>query len=204
MSADVFEMVYSGFDFTLLRSDQLSKVELKPNGTSEYLSYANRHEWAELAERYVLHECDVQLEALRRGLAQVVPLAALRLFTPVELEELIVGTETDWSADDLRRGAEVRGKHPSVDYFWEVLAELSRDERALFMRFAWGRSRAPSGCNGVKCIVESVGGNSNPDARLPVAHTCFFQIDLPRYTSKEALRSKLLYAIYHCKDMDLA
>ena len=98
----------------------------------------------------------------------------------------------------------MRGKHVSVEYFWEVLGELTREERALFLRFAWGRSRAPEGCRGVKCIVESVGGHGDPDARLPVAHTCFFQVDLPRYTCKAVLHEKLLYAIRHCKDMDLA
>lgn len=34
----------------------------------------------------------------------------------------------------------------------------------------------------------------SPDS-LPVAHTCFNQIDLPEYESKEKLREKLLIAI---------
>ena len=31
---------------------------------------------------------------------------------------------------------------------------------------------------------------------LPRAHTCFFSLELPRYTSKDTLRSKLLTAIH--------
>ena len=46
-------------------------------------------------------------------------------------------------------------------------------------------------------------GGREPDTRLPVAHTCFFQIDLPRYSSKAVLKEKLLYALHNCKDMDL-
>jgi len=30
---------------------------------------------------------------------------------------------------------------------------------------------------------------------LPIAHTCFFSIDLPNYTSYEILKQKLLYAM---------
>ncbi|KEP66801.1 UNVERIFIED_CONTAM: HECT-domain (ubiquitin-transferase) domain-containing protein [Hammondia hammondi] len=33
------------------------------------------------------------------------------------------------------------------------------------------------------------------DLQLPASHTCFFQIELPRYSSKQILREKLLYAI---------
>ena len=33
--------------------------------------------------------------------------------------------------------------------------------------------------------------------RLPVAHTCGFQLDLPKYASKEVLRHKLLQAVEH-------
>jgi hypothetical protein len=33
--------------------------------------------------------------------------------------------------------------------------------------------------------------------RLPVAHTCGFQLDLPLYPSQEVLRNKLLQAVEH-------
>ena len=41
------------------------------------------------------------------------------------------------------------------------------------------------------------------DTLLPMAATCSFQITLPPYTSKEALRDRLTYAIYNCKSMEL-
>jgi E3 ubiquitin-protein ligase HUWE1 len=36
---------------------------------------------------------------------------------------------------------------------------------------------------------------SNDPMRLPVAHTCFNQLDLPEYPSKEVLYERLLWAI---------
>jgi len=39
---------------------------------------------------------------------------------------------------------------------------------------------------------------------LTLAATCFFQLRVPSYTTKEACRAKLLYAIRNCREMDLA
>ncbi|KAK3283333.1 hypothetical protein CYMTET_8965 [Cymbomonas tetramitiformis] len=36
---------------------------------------------------------------------------------------------------------------------------------------------------------------SAQDTHLPVAHTCYFSLELPMYSSEEVLRQKLLYAI---------
>ena len=41
-----------------------------------------------------------------------------------------------------------------------------------------------------------------PDLSLPVSHTCFFQLDMPPYTTYETLRAKLLYAIQQTTTMD--
>jgi hypothetical protein len=43
---------------------------------------------------------------------------------------------------------------------------------------------------------------SADEKALPIAHTCFFSIDLPPYKTAETLRAKLLYAIYNCTAID--
>jgi hypothetical protein len=43
---------------------------------------------------------------------------------------------------------------------------------------------------------------SQPDTFLPKAHTCFFSINLPRYSSAEVMKTKILYAINNCVEMD--
>ena len=40
------------------------------------------------------------------------------------------------------------------------------------------------------------------DTRLPTAHTCFFSLHLPRYSSDEVMRKNLLYAIENCTALD--
>ena len=32
---------------------------------------------------------------------------------------------------------------------------------------------------------------------LPVAHTCFFQLELPQYSSEQIMRERLLVAIHY-------
>jgi hypothetical protein len=37
---------------------------------------------------------------------------------------------------------------------------------------------------------------------LPQSHTCFFQFDLPRYSTDEICTKKILYAIEFCESID--
>ena len=41
-----------------------------------------------------------------------------------------------------------------------------------------------------------------PDTFLPKAHTCFFSLNLPRYSSEELMAERLRYAMYNCIEMD--
>ena len=43
---------------------------------------------------------------------------------------------------------------------------------------------------------------SQVDGLLPVSHTCFFSLELPAYSSKEVLKTKLLYAMRNCPAID--
>ena len=37
---------------------------------------------------------------------------------------------------------------------------------------------------------------------LPIAHTCFFSLDLPEYNTKKLMHDKLLFAISNCQAID--
>ena len=86
--------------------------------------------------------------------------------------------ESDWSVDHLRKHAGLRGgltlSSPSVQHLWAALADMNREERELFLRFTWGRSRMPRGeSTQHRFKVERMNTYGDPDAHLPVAHTCF-------------------------------
>jgi len=80
---------------------------------------------------------------------------------------------------------------------------MNTKEKSLFLKFVWGRSRLPAGKDFRKMKIAGFHSAGNVNNYLPVSHTCFFTIDLPSYTTKEAMRSKLLYAITHCTAIDL-
>eukprot|EP00694_Reclinomonas_americana_P003192 EC789508.1.p3 GENE.EC789508.1~~EC789508.1.p3 ORF type:complete len:82 (+),score=29.79 EC789508.1:165-410(+) len=46
------------------------------------------------------------------------------------------------------------------------------------------------------------GGGEDSDSTLPVAHTCFFSLDLPNWSSYEVTRERILFAIVNCRAID--
>jgi hypothetical protein len=90
-----------------------------------------------------------------------------------------------------------------VRMFWQTLSEFSNDERSALIKFSWGRSRLPINAEGFtqKFKIQSFDRNP-PDNYFPVAHTCFFSLELPRYSSLEIMKEKLRYAIFNCQAID--
>ena len=155
-----------------------------------------------------LAEGAAQCEALLAGLSSVVPSARLlSLMTGHELQLLACG-EADVDVKTLRLhtsyGASAAANMPHVRYFWAVLESFTPEQRRHFLKFIWGRNRLP--------LTEEDWGEQrmrihtldkpNPNNYFPVAHTCFFSIELPRYTSREVCYKKLLWAINNCQSID--
>ena len=93
---------------------------------------------------------------------------------------------------------------PHVGFFWEVLKDFSHEERAALLRFTWGRSRLPltAASFSQRFKIQSF-GRAPADMYLPVAHTCFFSLELPAYSSIDVMREKLRYAIFNAVAVDL-
>ena len=108
---------------------------------------------------------------------------------------------------------------------WRVLKKFTARERELFLRFVWGRSRLPVRSEDFEQKVrrrlraaplparvspsrppcpqfQIMPTHRNDDYMLPIAHTCFFQLELPRYSCEQVMREKLLYAITNCVSID--
>lgn len=143
-----------------------------------------------------------QLDAFLEGFYELVPRDLVKIFSEAELELLISGLP-EIDREDLRRNAAIHGFSPSSPtllWFWEVVADMSAQDLALLVQFVTGTSSVPlegfahlQGVNGPQRfqIHRAYGG---PE-RLPTAHTCFNQLDLVEYPSKEVLRERLMTAI---------
>ncbi|KAJ8777804.1 hypothetical protein J1605_014157 [Eschrichtius robustus] len=172
-----------------------------------HITLDNRAEYVRLAMNYRLHEFDEQVAAVREGMARVVPVPLLSLFTGYELETMVCGSP-DIPLHLLKSVATYKGVEPSaplIQWFWEVMESFSNTERSLFLRFVWGRTRLPrtiADFRGRDFVVQVLDKYNPPDHFLPESYTCFFLLKLPRYSCKQVLEEKLKYAIHFCKSID--
>ena len=143
-----------------------------------------------------------QIKAYLDGFYEMVNPELIVIFTPRELELLISGLP-DIDVSDLKANTEYVGWKASdqeIVWFWNILFNLSRNEKASFLQFVTGSSKVPlsgfgelQGMRGIqKFSIQKVLGKKGS---LMSAHTCFNQLDLPTYDSEEEMRSKLLLAI---------
>ena len=138
----------------------------------------------------------------------LVPQRVLTLFTWDQLELLACGSK-DIDIEMLRSktkyGVGVSPAQRHVRYLWQTLRKFSPERRALFLRFVWGRTRLPATnaeWGDVRFTLHTR-HTSSPDTAYPVAHTCFFSLELPAYTTLAACHEKILYAITHCQNIDI-
>ena len=185
-------------------------IELVPGGVTRPVTLDNLGEYLRLYVEARLTESAASSEAFRGGLVSVIPESALLLLTWDELEKVVCGARVI-DVERLREATEydddISATDPHILLFWEVLREFSEAEKSAFLRFVWARPTLPP--VGVDFpqkmkVQSSVGEDSNtkPDQYLPKAHTCFFSINLPKYSTKELMASKLRYAITQCTEMD--
>ena len=89
-----------------------------------------------------------------------------------------------------------------VLWLWEILDEMSEDEKVLFMIFVSGRSRLPANPTSDLNQRFQIMKVDQPVDGLPTAQTCFFQLRLPPYSTKHIMAERMLYAINHCRTID--
>ncbi|KAJ6586954.1 hypothetical protein DFH09DRAFT_1359428 [Mycena vulgaris] len=178
-------------------------VPLKEGGETLPVTQENKREFVQLSAQYRLYSSiKDQIENLSTGFYEIIPKDLITIFNEQELELLISGTP-DIDVDEWRAATEYNGytsSDPNIVWWWRALKSFNRDERAKVLSFATGTSKVPLGgftdLQGVQGVqrfsIHRAYGDSN---RLPQAHTCFNQIDLPQYSSYDMLRQQLLLAI---------
>jgi hypothetical protein len=204
VTRDIFDDVFE--DFFVTHNSAGEEIELMPGGASVPLTYDNCSQFAKSVAEARLREADRQIAAVKQGLATVVPVDLLQLWSWDDLEVAVTGS-SKMDIDLLKKHTEYSSCSESdthIGFFWEALESFSEEDKSLFLRFVWGRSRLPNNSAGFtqpfKLCPMNRGGN--PDQLLPMAHTCFFQLDIPAYTTLEACKSKMMYAVQNCRAMD--
>ncbi|CAN0558313.1 unnamed protein product, partial [Ectocarpus sp. 12 AP-2014] len=185
-------------------------VELMPGGGELAVQPSDLSPYAREVAQACLHQGDMALFAVRDGFASVVPAAVLPLFTWDEVELQVCGrpgVDIDLLQANTEYDEDISCSDAHIQSFWRVLRAFDDRDRSQFLRFVWARSRLP--CKGVNFHQKfkihnptGEGAKEDPDRFLPKAHTCFFSINLPRYSSDEIMANKLSYTMYNCIEMD--
>lgn len=202
-----------GLAFTAIMLDG-REVELMAGGSQLFVTRDNYEQWAQLTLEFKIQEFDVQVEAIRRGLATIVPQRMLMLFSWEELELMVCG-EPHIDLELLREMtvySDCAETDRHIQLFWKVLEGFTDEQRSAYLKFVWGRSRLPLRRQDWEQAHKlaafhppkpSPGNTPAPlDEYLPFGHTCYFTLDVPRYSSEEIMRSKLLFAIENCPEID--
>ncbi|XP_063636749.1 probable E3 ubiquitin-protein ligase HERC4 isoform X22 [Pan troglodytes] len=179
--------------------------ELVLNGADTAVNKQNRQEFVDAYVDYIFNKSVASLfDAFHAGFHKVCGGKVLLLFQPNELQAMVIGnTNYDWK--ELEKNTEYKGEywaeHPTIKIFWEVFHELPLEKKKQFLLFLTGSDRIPIlGMKSLKLVIQSTGGG---EEYLPVSHTCFNLLDLPKYKEKETLRSKLIQAIDHNEGFSL-
>jgi len=148
------------------------------------------------------------LNAFTEGISSVMPVEILSIFSGTELRDFYCGS-SDIDVDLLQKIVEYEGyteKDSVIQYFWEVLREMTSEERKLFLQFVWARSRLPIKESDFedpfKIQKDTKCSGTEVHSALPSASTCFFSLSLPQYQDKETLKRKLLFAINNVTTME--
>ncbi len=188
--------------FTTVSSLTTTEVELHPGGASTIVTMENKQRYVEELQRFISEEMTVVASTIRAGIATIIPPISLLLMSGGELEMQVCG-DPCIDLKVLRTRTKLEGwssSDPLKEYFWSMLEEFSPKELSMLVRFSWGRSRLPKKSDYEWKVTKL--DCSNYDQRLPEAHTCFFQICIPPYSTKEIAAEKIKYAI-HSIDMSM-
>uniref|UniRef100_A0A3P8SZ64 HECT and RLD domain containing E3 ubiquitin protein ligase 3 n=1 Tax=Amphiprion percula TaxID=161767 RepID=A0A3P8SZ64_AMPPE len=156
-----------------------------------------RKEFVEAYLRYVFSDSAAeQYAAFSSGFLKVCGGEILSLFQPSELMAMVVGNN-NYNWEELEKNAVYKGEftatHPTVRLFWEVFHEFPLEKKKQFLLFLTGSDRIPiHGMESLRIVIQSTTAEEH---YLPVAHTCYNLLDMPRYQTKEILCRRLTQAV---------
>lgn len=145
-----------------------------------------------------------QIKSFMEGFSTVFPISTLLLFSPDELVELFGNAEEDWSVDVLHSSVNTNHGYSkdssSLKQLISIFLEFDYHQRRFLLQFITGSPRLPPG--GFKAlrppftVVRKLPENGlTDDDYLPSVMSCANYLKLPKYSSKEIMKKRILQAI---------
>eukprot|EP01012_Entosiphon_sulcatum_P063837 TRINITY_DN9195_c0_g1_i1.p1 TRINITY_DN9195_c0_g1~~TRINITY_DN9195_c0_g1_i1.p1 ORF type:complete len:3948 (-),score=457.59 TRINITY_DN9195_c0_g1_i1:42-11813(-) len=144
-----------------------------------------RRDHIELVARARLEESSVQIDAIREGILEVLPIIALHLINWRDLELGTCGIP-ELPVARLRECIKFVGNRAAQEnYFWLAMEKMTTAQRGSWCRFCTGQSRLP-----LSFTVHW----EDPSSALPHANTCSRDVTIPAYTDGDMMFHKLCTA----------
>lgn len=198
-----FEATYKDANRALLgREPSVVTVELCRNGKHKWVTQDNKYEFVQLWQDFFMNKSiEIQFSQFAKGFRQVFSLCeSLKLFNHEELERLVCGNrekncfEFQMLRSVTRYVGGFNDKSKVVDWFWDIVTGWDFQLQRKLLQFATGSDRVPPG--GMSTLPFKISRLGLKDSnKLPLAHTCFNEVCLWEYSSKEKLEQKLWWAV---------
>ncbi|KAG6504116.1 hypothetical protein ZIOFF_036446 [Zingiber officinale] len=177
---------------------KVTDYELIPGERNIRVIEETKHEYVDLVAEHILTTTiHPQINSFLEGFNELVPKELILIFNDKELELLLSGLP-EIDLDDLQANTEYTGYSAAstvIQWFWEVVKSFNKEDMERLQKFVTRTSKGISGPQQFQ-IHKTYGA---PE-RLPSVHTCFNQLDLPEYSSREQLEERLLLAIHEASE----
>ena len=185
----------------VIKNSKETDIELIEKGSDTKVNLDNLEKFIKLAKEKRMNEFQTQLDYIKKGLFSVIDKNIIQILNWKQLEEMICG-KNKLDIDDFKKHTHYHGYKDNdevIKWFWEWLENSNEETQFKYLKFVSGRTRlSQSGFGFEYTHLITKAGNNNS---FPIAHTCFFTLDLPNYESKEILVEKITYAIENCTDI---
>ncbi|KAK9728614.1 putative E3 ubiquitin-protein ligase, variant 3 [Basidiobolus ranarum] len=173
------------------------QIPLVTNGENIPVTKENRQEYVTKYSQFILTQSIAkQFEPFKRGFYHVCGGNALSLFRPEEIELLVRGSAEALDLEQLKSVTEYDGfdkEEETIRNFWSIFGAMTSELQRQLLVFITGSDRIPA--TGIANLTFKISCLGEDSERFPIAHTCFNQLCIYRYSTREKLNEKLLTAI---------
>eukprot|EP00092_Neocalanus_flemingeri_P030552 GFUD01033172.1.p1 GENE.GFUD01033172.1~~GFUD01033172.1.p1 ORF type:complete len:4225 (-),score=861.78 GFUD01033172.1:307-12981(-) len=184
-------------------------VELCPGGVNISLTWENKAEYIESIKAHRIKEWESRdrFSHIVTGLGTIAPVSFIKnTFTPEDIELKFCGqpnVDLKFLKCHTIYQVGITPEDQHVLQFWAALESFTQSELAKFIKFACNQDRipmvGPEESSHIPPYPMKIAppdrSEGESDQQFIRVETCMFMIKLPRYTTYETMREKLLYAI---------
>ncbi|EGR31331.1 ubiquitin- hect domain protein, putative [Ichthyophthirius multifiliis] len=201
----IFYMLYIYyFRYIKQFGGQNIEIELEQNGKNIKINDQNKKKYVkQICHSQLIREIYYQSYALITGFEEIVSSDFIYILDEQMLQFIFSGSP-EISIQELKENITLDGytkNDKQIIWLFEILETFNNYEKSCFVFFITGSMNLPYG--GFKQFPITISLTLRTD-RLPVAHTCGNQIDLPNYFSKERLEDALRKALFESSGFELA